>query len=313
MNNRIQRKNPFWSLAGPLLGFLAIQGGVQFLIQLGMEMPYMMRAYDGLMRKAENGIVPSVREIGEVYVQALEPALKLIAAHRIEIAAVSALATVILTGILFARDRRLERQCGIALPQKASISKYWTLLVFGIAGSIAATCLMTMVQLAFYDAGYQQTAEVMYSAGLPVQIVGLGIVIPVSEELMFRGILYKRLRERQTFWYAAVWSAVLFAFMHSNTTQVIYAFLLGVMLSFAYEKFGSFKAPVLLHVLMNTASVILTETGVFGWMAADPIRMAGAVIAGAFICSVMFVLIQRMEGGILSDSSRKDDGSSDMF
>ena len=48
--NQIRRKSPFWSLAGPLFGFLAIQGGVQMLIQLVIEMPYAMNGYMEVMQ-----------------------------------------------------------------------------------------------------------------------------------------------------------------------------------------------------------------------------------------------------------------------
>ena len=129
---------------------------------------------------------------------------------------------------------------------------------------------------------------------------------------MFRGILYKRFRERQGFWYSALWSSLLFSFMHSNTTQMIYTFLLGVLLAYLYEKFGSFRAPVVLHILLNTGSVVFTELGVFGWLAGSPVRMAGAVISGAFLCSVMFVLIQRMPVRIKTQQNTDDDRT-DMF
>ena len=172
---------------------------------------------------------------------------------------------------------------------------------------------MAMVQLAFYDEQYQQTAQITYSAGLLVQIIGLGIVTPVAEELMFRGVLHKRFRERQGFWYSALWSSLLFSFMHSNTTQMVYTFLLGVLLSYLYEKFGSFKAPLVLHILLNTGSVVFTELGVFRYLAGSPARMAGAVIAGAFLCSVMFVVIQRMPVRIENRLNTNDTDRHDMF
>lgn len=307
---QIRRKSPFWSLAGPLFGFLAIQGGVQMLLQLVIEMPYAMNGY---MEAIQGKSQMTFQELMESYLQSMEPALEAVARHQVEIAAAASLCTMILTGILFVRDRRLEKVCGIVLPEKAPLRKYWTVLVFGIAGSIAATCLMAMVQLAFYDDQYQQSAQIIYSAGIAVQILGLGIVIPVAEELMFRGVLYKRFRERQGFWYSAVCSSILFAFMHSNTTQMIYAFLLGLFLCYIYEKFGSFKAPVFLHVILNTGSVVFTELGVFTWIAGEPMRMAGAVIFGAFVCSVMFVLIQRMEGKVNSGYTDRDRDRMDMF
>ena len=284
---------------------------MQFIAQSVLEMPYLVRAYAEIIRSGRD-TVPSMQEIWNSYIQALEPAFEAIARYQVEIVTLSALATIILTGILFARDRKLEQKARIMLPERAPISKYWSVVVFGIAGCIAATCLMAMIQLAFYDEQYQQTAQITYSAGFLMQIIGLGVVIPVAEELMFRGILYKRFRERQGFWYSALWSSLLFSFMHSNTTQMIYTFLLGVLLAYLYEKFGSFRAPVVLHILLNTGSVVFTELGVFGWLAGSPVRMAGAVISGAFLCSVMFVLIQRMPVRIKTQQNTDDDRT-DMF
>ena len=309
--NQIYRKSPFWSLTGPFLGYLGIQFAVQFIAQSVLEMPYLVRAYAEIIRSGRD-TVPSMQEIWNSYIQALEPAFEVIARYQVEIVTLSALATIILTGILFARDRKLEQKARIMLPERAPISKYWSVVVFGIAGCIAATCLMAMIQLAFYDEQYQQTAQITYSVGFLMQIIGLGVVIPVAEELMFRGILYKRFRERQGFWYSALWSSLLFSFMHSNTTQMIYTFLLGVLLAYLYEKFGSFRAPVVLHILLNTGSVVFTELGVFGWLAGSPVRMAGAVISGAFLCSVMFVLIQRMPVRIKTQQNTDDDRT-DMF
>lgn len=310
--NQIYRKSPFWSLAGPLLGYVAIQFAVQLAAQIIIELPYVMRAYRELLSGSGDTAL-SVQEAWNSYMEILQPAFEAIAGHQVEIATLSAAGTIILAAILFVRDRKLEQKAGIIIPVRAPLTKYWTVFVFGIAGCIAFTCLMAMVQIAFYDERYQQAAQLAYSAGFPVQLIGPGIIIPVAEELMFRGILYKRLRERQGFWYSAVWSSLLFSFMHSNTTQLLYTFLLGVLLSYLYEKFGSFRAPVLLHILLNTGALVFTEAGVFRWLAGDPLRLAGAVIAGAFLCSVMFVLIQKMPGSLKTGKSEGDSGQSGMF
>ena len=49
MERKIRRRSPFWSLAGPLLGYWGIQIAVQFVLQLVIEMPYIMRAYASVM------------------------------------------------------------------------------------------------------------------------------------------------------------------------------------------------------------------------------------------------------------------------
>ena len=251
-----------------------------------------------------------MQEWFQTCLEALEPAFDLIAAYQVEIAGVTALATFALTIPLFVKDRKLEKMLGVSIAPKMPAVGYGYIVLFGAAGCVAATCLAAMAQLAFYyDAQYQQTAEVLYTAGLPMQLLVLGVVVPVAEEMMFRGILFKRFRERQGFWYSAVCSSVFFAFMHTSTTQTIYALLLGLMLSYLYEKFRTIKAPVILHIVMNMGSVFLTETGGFQWIASDPVRMAAAAIGGAFLCSVTFVLLQRMlssEGEQHSSGEKRD-------
>lgn len=288
--NQIYRKSPFWSLAGPLLGYLAIQWGVQAAIQFVVELPYIMKTYAEFLSQ---DTFPDMDQAVAACLKALEPAFETLLRHQVEIAGAAALCTLFLTVPLFLSDRKKEKKYGIEVLQKQSIKKYWMIFVFGVFGCVAATCLMTMVQLAFYDVQYEQTAQVLYSAPVPVQILLLGIVVPFAEEMMFRGLLFRRYRERQRFWYSAVCSSVFFALMHTNTTQSVYAFLLGLVLSYVYDKFGSLKAPVFLHAVLNTGAVIFTELGVFNWLADEPLRMAATVIAGAFICSVVFVRIQR--------------------
>lgn len=293
MGNQIYRKYPFWSLAGPLLGFLAVQGAVRFAIQFVIEIPYIMQAYAGIMENASAGTALSMQDIMDAYLQSVEPAFQIIYSYQVEIAAASSLATGILTGILFFRDRKLEKKAGVIPPAKVHAGRYWMLAVFGIVGSVAATCLMTMMQAAFYDSSYQQMSAEVYSASFASQIICLGFIIPLAEELMFRGVMYKRYRERQSFWYSAISSSLLFSFMHVSMTQMLYAFLLGLMLCYVYEKFGSFCAPLVLHIFVNMGSILFTETGVFLWLAQDPLILAGAAIGGTFICSAVFVMIQR--------------------
>ena len=57
--NQIQRKNPFWSLAGPMLAYLGIQWGVQTIIDFVVSMPYILRAYADVLNQ---GTMPTMQE-----------------------------------------------------------------------------------------------------------------------------------------------------------------------------------------------------------------------------------------------------------
>ena len=259
-------RRSFWRAAGPLLGFWGIQLVMEFVIEFIIILPFMGEASS---RMTQSGEVLNYQEMMNKYYEVLSPAF----------------------------DKIIGGQVAIAGIQRMRVQKplknYWSLLVMGVIGSIGATCLSAMAQAVLVDSEYIQTAQNMYSADFVVQIIVFGFAIPIAEEFMFRGVLYQRYRETRGFYYAAIWSALFFSVTHTNTVQMIYTFLLGILLCYVYEKFGSMKAPIMLHIVLNLGSLIFTDIGVFNWLAREPFKMAAAVIISTFICAACFVWIQR--------------------
>lgn len=107
-------------------------------------------------------------------------------------------------------------------------------------------------------------AQALYSKQLWLEILAIGIAAPIAEELLFRGILYRRLRT----WLGVVPSAaialLIFAAVHGNLLQALYAFVLGAVLIWAYERFGKLTAPILIHMSANLVSVCAQEISLFG-------------------------------------------------
>ena len=178
----------------------------------------------------------------------------------------------------------------------------------GAAGSIGVTCLSVVAQLAMNSNSYQQSVQSTYAAPIFVQVVVVGIIIPVAEEMMFRGVLYRRYRETKGFYYAALWSSFFFSVTHLTMIQTVYTFLLGILLCYVYEKYGSVKAAIGLHICLNTGSILFTGVGLFRWLAGDLMRMGLAIILSAFFCSVLFVMIQKTGDPVMEKKpSREND------
>ena len=288
--NRVYRKSPFWSVCGPFLIFMGIEMAVQTIVEMIVMIPYMAQLLASSMKEGSQSI--PTEDAAEV----LNQVLTVMAEHQVEIAALCALCTLPMTIFLFRKDRKLEQTYQVPVNKKAGMSKYPQLLILGAAFSVGFTCLSAMAEIAFYSEQYQEAQTIAYAVGFPVQILCLGILAPLAEEMMFSGVLSKRYRENNSFSRAAIYSALLFALIHNNTIQMIYGFVTGMFLAYVCEKYGSILAPVFLHIIMNTVSLIFTEAGVFNWLAAEPFRMACAVILSAFFASVVYVLIQKIEG-----------------
>ncbi len=93
---------------------------------------------------------------------------------------------------------------------------------------------------------------------LPVQILLIVILAPISEEVCFRGMLFGGLRERLPRIAAALISAAIFGLLHGLTgiTAVPPLIAFGFVLALLYEKTGSVVPAILLHMMNNSVALL---------------------------------------------------------
>jgi hypothetical protein len=77
------------------------------------------------------------------------------------------------------------------------------------------------------------------------------LLVPVFEELMFRGLLLDWLRKRLSNWIAIQVSAVLFAVMHVYPIAIPYALISGLFLGWLRVRTNSTLNTVFVHTLNN--------------------------------------------------------------
>ncbi|MGF1505837.1 MAG: lysostaphin resistance A-like protein [Anaerolineae bacterium] len=91
-----------------------------------------------------------------------------------------------------------------------------------------------------------------------LSIFFISLLVPLSEEVFFRGFLHNWLRNRLPMWAAIMISSLAFGLIHFIPVQIITAFLLGAAMAWIYEKSGSLWSAVLLHVVNNGLVALLT-------------------------------------------------------
>lgn len=275
-----------WQLWGPIL----IKWGIEFLVSM-IAMTVLAMVYQVANPDAFTAALNSEQSMIDLYNQLLEQYLK----SSTLIQGMTAFVIIPVMWIFFHRDRVKERMMGTVPNRKAPLWKYAAVVLMSLTLCLGLNNLINIGNLAASDEAYTQTIQALYSAAFPVQIVCLGILVPISEELVFRGLLFQRLRERGTFLQAALYSAVVFGLMHMNMVQMLYGFILGMMLAYVYEKYGSVKAPILAHMTMNLLSVTATKIGLMDWMMEDIMRVGTVTVICAAVAATMFVFIQRIE------------------
>lgn len=207
----------------------------------------------------------------------------------------AALITIPILIFMFRKDRVREKLAGIAPVKKQPLWRYSAIVLMSAALCAGINNLFFISNLASLSSAYEETMEALYNPSLGVQLLCLGVLIPICEELVFRGLMYKRLREYSGFITAMLYSAFVFSFAHVNLVQGIYAFAMGVVFAYLYEKYESVKAPILAHISANVFAVLATHFKTFDWIMADPMRAGGLTVACATIAASMYVFIQRMD------------------
>lgn len=192
--------------------------------------------------------------------------------------------------LLMGDEKKRRNSLGIRYTTPG-IKRLGVVFVLGMSAAVSVNVIVSLSQIARFSPKYQQVSEVIYSGGLFMEIVSAVISAPILEELFFRGMIYKRLRDMINVKAAVVISALFFGAFHGNLVQFVYAFIIGLMLAYVYEKFKTIWAPVIFHIGANLISVLITEF--------MPQSMNdAAVILGAMLISMVltFVLLKYVYG-----------------
>jgi membrane protease YdiL (CAAX protease family) len=93
---------------------------------------------------------------------------------------------------------------------------------------------------------------------LPVQILLIVIAAPLSEELLFRGLIFGGIRKHMPSIAAALVAGLIFGALHALTglSAVPPLVIFGVILCLLYEKTGSIVPGIILHMLNNSVALI---------------------------------------------------------
>jgi membrane protease YdiL (CAAX protease family) len=168
------------------------------------------------------------------------------------------------------------------------------------------------------------------SVTVAVGLVGFTAAAAVTEELLFRGVLFRVIEERAGTWGALALTAVLFGAMHlANPDATVWgaiaiAIEAGAMLGAAYAATRTLWLPIGLHAGWNLAAAGIFGTEVSGSDAAQgllegvtsgPVLLSGgdfgpeaslfAVLAGAAL-TVVFLRLAHRRGRIVPARRRAD-------
>ena len=169
----------------------------------------------------------------------------------------SDLAAIVLFSILFYADHQKRLREGvrerILKCSGHSVVQYFIVAVFSFAVGTVITLVISTLPLSSGEV-YDSLEQSIGSANVVVRLLVVCISGPVAEELLFRGILYRRLRDYMGTAWAAVFSAVIFGVAHGDLYQGLYAGIFGLVLALIYEHYGTLWICIFAHVVNNLSA-----------------------------------------------------------
>lgn len=125
--------------------------------------------------------------------------------------------------------------------------------------AFAMNVIIPLTPLMGWSKAYATAESALYSGGLGWELASSGFVVPILEELVFRGIVQKRMEKYMSGYMAVIISAAFFGVVHLNLVQFVFAFVLGLVLGLLALKTGHIYPAIIGHMAANIFSLLRTE------------------------------------------------------
>jgi membrane protease YdiL (CAAX protease family) len=138
-------------------------------------------------------------------------------------------------------------------------------LFWGFGGYLAALPLVILISLINQRIWQGQggsnpllslALETKDLVALGIFFVTAAIAAPIFEEILFRGFLLPSLTRYLPAWGAIIVSSLLFAIAHLSLSEVLPLTTLGIILGVVYTRSRNLLAPIFLHSLWNSGTLI---------------------------------------------------------
>ena len=133
-----------------------------------------------------------------------------------------------------------------------------TVGILAVAMALGTNILFSLLHITELSKSFADVAGQQFMVPIWQGLLLFGVVSPLAEEVVFRGVIYNRLKKYFPVWVAILTSAVLFGGYHGNLVQGIYGFLLGTVIAWLYEVTGKFRIPVMFHAFANISVFLMT-------------------------------------------------------
>ncbi|MBO4460264.1 MAG: CPBP family intramembrane metalloprotease [Clostridiales bacterium] len=116
------------------------------------------------------------------------------------------------------------------------------------------------------------------------------LLVPIMEEVVFRGYLYSRLSKAMPEIVVAIITSAIFGICHGGIVWAAWAFLFGMIICVFRMKTGSIIPGIIFHIIMNTFSTLTSYTSLFDGMT-ETVMYVLTIVGGILLAGSLAVTI----------------------
>ena len=266
------------------LGYFAIYFGMQLLVTLVYSIVGMIPIAMKYTTRYRNVFEP------EIFSRYMEEVLQVVMEAALPSVIISALLTIGVLWLIFVcRKKKFAQEISLRKMNPAAIAP---LVLMGLSLNVVTGLVLSLVPEEWMSA-YEASSSMVTSGHPVVMALATVIAAPVIEEIIFRGLAYTRMKKGMPTAVAVILSSALFGVAHGQWVWMLYAFVFGLVLVWAFEHTKSLLANILLHLSYNGCAMLqllITENAPESvWMAIN--------IGSVVVAAISIFWFAKVEGG----------------
>ncbi len=234
--------------------------------------------YVSLLTQIGNGLLNRIAESSEDNARYISANKSILSAY---------IRTAVIVIATIAQIPALRGEKPVLVPNDGKLARYLRCILLGISSSLFLNVLLSLTGLTGSSDTYEKIAEKQFALPLILGIILYGFVAPIAEEVVFRGLVYNRLRRNGLNTLMAIMlSSLFFGLYHFNMVQAVYGTLMGILIVWIYERYGGFVYPVIIHVSANTVIYAVSSAGILGKLMTPVTIIATGAVTAFLIISI---------------------------
>lgn len=170
---------------------------------------------------------------------------------------VSGAIALVIYGIIFlVRKKNMAKEICLT---KIDMKSILPIVIMAVGFNLLITLVLNLIPFPEnWMESYMANSGGLQEGNTIINWVSVVIMAPVVEEIVFRGLIYTRLKKGMPALVAAFLCAIVFGAMHGTIIWFMYAFVLGMLLVWCMEKYQSLTASILFHMAFNLTGQLLS-------------------------------------------------------